>query len=152
MSPSTLLRQATRSLRRAPTFTITASLTLVLGIAATVAMFAIINGVLLRELPYSHPDRLVGAWHDMPPLNMTHIQQTHGTYKTYRAQSKSIENMGLYQTGRENVSEAGGVGEPQRLSSASITATIMPTLKVTPQLGRNFTAEEDLPKGPDVVM
>jgi putative ABC transport system permease protein len=152
MSPTTLLRQAARSLRRAPTYTITASLTLVLGIAATVAMFAIINGVVLRQLPYPQADRLVGAWHDMAPLNMTHVQQTAGTYKTYRALSKSIENMGLYQTGRVNVSEAGGVGEPQRLASAWLTATIVPTLRITPQLGRNFTSEEDLPKGPDVVM
>src|SRR5881394_1189180 len=150
MSPSTLLRQAARSLRRAPTFTITASLTLVLGIAATVAMFSIINGVLLRPLPYPQADRLVGTWHDMPPLNMTHVQQTHGTYKTYRALSKSIDNMGLYQTGRVNVSEPGGAGEPQRLVSAWFTASVMPTLKVTPQLGRNFTEEEDLPKGPEV--
>ena len=61
MSISSFVRPAWRSLRRAPAFTITAAMTLVIGIAATVAIFALVNGVLLRPLPYGNPDRLVGA-------------------------------------------------------------------------------------------
>src|SRR5204863_3290850 len=85
------LRYAWRSLRRTPVFTITASLTLVIGIAASVAIFAVVNGVLLRPLPYGQPDRLVGAWFDMPPLNLHHAQQTQTTYYTFQRVAHTIE-------------------------------------------------------------
>ena len=63
---------AFRSLKRAPLFTITVILALTIGLGSAAAIFAIVNGVLLRPLPYGHPDRLVGAWHDMPALSMHH--------------------------------------------------------------------------------
>jgi putative ABC transport system permease protein len=78
------LRHAARSLRRSPAFSFTAALTLAIGIGATVAIFAVVNGVLLRPLPFGNPDRLVGAWHDMPPLGVTHEPQSASTYFTYR--------------------------------------------------------------------
>lgn len=68
------VRFAIRSLRRTPSFTITAVATLVIGTGAAVATFAVVNSVLLRPLPYKAPDRLVGAWHDFPLLGMTHGQ------------------------------------------------------------------------------
>src|SRR5678815_947412 len=70
MSVSSVVRPAWRSLRRSPAFTITASMTLVIGIGASVAIFALVNGVLLRPLPYGDPDRLVGLWHDLPGVSM----------------------------------------------------------------------------------
>src|SRR5207248_2355999 len=91
------LRHAWRSLHRTPGFSITATLTLVIGIGATVAIFAVVNGVLLRPLPYGSPDRLVGAWHDLPPLSLFHAQQTPGTYATYRKLAHTIDGIALYQ-------------------------------------------------------
>jgi hypothetical protein len=61
------VHHAFRSLRRTPAFTLTAVLTLIIGIGAVAAIFAVVNGVLLKPLPYGNPDRLVGAWHDLPP-------------------------------------------------------------------------------------
>ena len=146
------LRHASRSLRRAPAFSITAVLTLVIGIGAAAAIFAIVNGVLLRPLPYGNPDRLVGAWHDMPPINLHHAQQTASTYFTYKQLAHTIEGIGLYQESAVNVSASGGGSEPQRLTSAWITASLIPVLQVSLQIGRNFTEAEDRPKGPDVVI
>ncbi len=146
------IRHASRSLRRTPAFTLTAMLTLILGIGAVAAIFAVVNGVLLTPLPYGNPDRLVGTWHDLPPLSMTKANQTSATYFTYKKLARSIENIGLYQESAANVSEAGGASEPQRLAAAWITASLIPTLQVAPLLGRNFTDAEDLPRGADAVI
>ena len=142
------IRQAFRSLRRTPAFTLTATLTLTIGIGAVVAIFAVLNGVLLKPLPYGNPDRLVGTWHELPPISIAKANQTAGFYLTYKKLSRSIEDIALYTDGAANVSEAAGAGEPQRLAIGWITASLIPTLQVAPLLGRNFTAAEDLPGGP----
>lgn len=146
------LRHALRSLRRTPAFTLTAIFTLVIGIGATVAIFTVVNRVLLRSLPFGDADRLVGAWHDMPPINLRHIEQGADTYFAYKRHAKSIEGIGIYQDGAVNVADPGGDGEPQRLSAAYISASLIPVLEVPPLLGRAFTEAEDLPNGPDVVV
>ena len=126
-------------------FTITATVTLVIGLAATIAIFAVVNGVLLKPLPYGQPDRLVGAWFDLPPINLTHTQQTQTTYYTFQRLAKTIEGIGVYQEGSANVSDVGGRSEPQRVTVAWVTSTLIPVLKVSPILGRTITAEEDMP-------
>ena len=152
MSLSTFVRPAWRSLRRAPAFSITASLTLVIGIGAAVAIFALIDAVLLRPLPYGHPDRLVGAWHALDGISMGQANQTSATYFTYRKLSRSIESIGVFQDGAANVSESGGGAEPQRIGAGWVSATLIPMLEVPPILGRSFTDAEDLPNGGSVVM
>ena len=152
MSTSSFLRPAWRSLRRAPAFAITAAATLVIGIGAAVAIFALVNGVLLRPLPYGNSDRLVGAWHDLPGVSIHKANQTVKTYLTYKKLSRSIEGIGIYSAEAVNVSEPGGGTEPQRISSAFMTASVIPLLQVSPILGRTFTEAEDLPKGPAVVV
>ena len=152
MSVGQPIRHAWRSLRRTPVFTITASLTLVIGVAAVVAIFAVLNGVLLRPLPYGEPDRLVGTWHDLPPLSLKKTNLTSGLYFTYQRLARTIESIGIYQEGAVNVAEPGGTSEPQRVTSAWITATLIPTLQVSPLLGRTFTDAEDIPNGPNLVI
>lgn len=146
------LRLAWRSLRRTPAFTVSAVLTLVIGIGASEAIFAVINGVLLRPLPYGEPTRLVGTWHALPGVSIEKGNQTSGTYFTYRRFARSIENMGLSQEGAVNLAAPGGDGEPERVASAFITSTLIPTLQVSPLKGRNFTDAEDVPNGPRVVI
>lgn len=152
MSVGQPIRHAWRSLRRTPVFTITASLTLVIGIAASVAIFAVLNGVLLRPLPYGDPDRLVGTWHDLPAISLNKAQQTSATYFTYKRLARSIEDIGVYQEGAVNVAEPGGASEPQRVTSAWVTASLIATLQVSPILGRSFAEAEDIPNGPDLVI
>ena len=151
MSLSSVLKPAWRSLRRSPAFTVTASLTLIIGIGAAVAIFALVNGVLLRPLPYGDPDRLVVPYHSMQLVGLKG-NQTEGTYFTYKKLARSLEAIGVYQRGAVNVSDPRGGGEPQRIGSANITQSVIPILQVPPLVGRSFTEAEDMPKGPNVLL
>jgi putative ABC transport system permease protein len=152
MFDTPLIRHAWRSLLRTPAFTVTAAITLVTGLGAAVAIFAVVNAVLLRPLPYGQPERLVGAWHNLPPLNLNKVNQTVSFYASYKQLAKTIEGIGIYQDGQANVSEPGGVGEPQRLSATFVTHDLLPLFKVSPIRGRTFTMDEDRPNGARVVM
>jgi putative ABC transport system permease protein len=146
------VRHAWRSLRRTPVFTVTASLTLVIGLAAAIAIFAIVNGVLLRPLPYRSADRLIGAWHDLPPINLKKAQQTPSTWLTYKRLARTIEDIGIYQDGSVNVTQPGSAVEPQRVQGAWVSEEVIPVLGVRPLLGSPFTHEQDLPNGPNVAL
>jgi len=147
------LRYAVRSLRRSPAFTVTAIVTLVVGIGAAVAIFAVVNGVLLRPLPYKNPDRLVGAWHDFPLLGMTHGQQAAITYWTYQSQAHTIDGIGVYDESAVNVAfEGNSAGAPQRMTTALFSASLLPVLGVSPIRGRIFTESDDRPGAAPVML
>jgi putative ABC transport system permease protein len=146
------LSYAWRPLRRAPLFSITVVLALTLGLGSASAIFAIVNAVLLRPLPYGHPDRLVGAWHDVPSISLMHTQQTAGTYRTYKKFATTITGIGLYNETAANVSDPDGRSEPERMTEARVTADVIPLLEVSPILGRTFSEAEDGPKGPNVAI
>ena len=152
MSLSSIIRPAWRSLRRSPAFTITASLTLVIGIGASVAIFALVNGVLLRPLPYGNPDRLVVPYHAMQLVGLEKGNQTAGMYWTYKKFAKSLDAIGLVQPNAVNVSDPRGGGEPQRVTTARVTASVIPLMQVSPLMGRTFTEADDAPKGPNVLI
>jgi len=143
---------AGRSLRRAPLFSITVVLALSIGIGSAAAIFAIVNGVLLRPLPFGHPEQLVGAWHDMPPLSLFHAEQTPGTYLTYKRFAHSLAGIGIYQTSSVSIADPNGSGEPERIGGAYLTHEVIPLLEVSPLLGRTFTEEEDRPQGGNVAL
>src|SRR5262249_13751249 len=121
---------AWRTLRRAPVFSAAVVLTLTVGIGAAAAIFTGVNAVLLRPLPFGHPDQLVGAWHDLPPLSMTHAEQTLGTYFTYKRFAHSIQDIAEYQTGTASLTDPDGHFEPQRIDVTWSTANLFPVLEV----------------------
>ena len=141
-----------RSLRRAPIFAATVVLTLTIGIGSAAAIFAVVNAVLLRPLPYREPERLVGVWHDLPPVSLNHVQQTAGTYLTYKRFARSVEGIALYDYGATSVSDPDGRGEPERMAVSWASSNLIPLLGVSPILGRTFSEAEDAPKGPSVVV
>src|SRR4051812_14230481 len=141
-----------RSLRRAPLFSAGVVLTLTIGIGSAAAIFAVVNAVLLRPLPYGHPDRLVGVWHDMPAVSMLHAQQTAGTYLTYKKFARSIEGIALYDAGAANVADPDGRAQPERMTVSWATANLIPLLQVSTILGRSFTDAEDMPDAPSVAV
>lgn len=146
------IRHTLRSLSRTPVFSVTAALTLVLGLAASITIFAVVNAVLLRPLPYGSADRLVGAWHDLPPINLKKATQTPATWLTYQRLAKSIEGIAVYQESAANIGAVGSGGEPQRVQSAWVSYELIPLLQVQPLLGRVIRQEEDVVNGPLVVM
>jgi putative ABC transport system permease protein len=145
------LRHSLRSLRRTPVFSVTAALTLVIGLASAVAIFAVVNAVILRPLPYGNADQLVGAWHDLPPLNLKKATQTPATWLTYQRLARTIEGIGIYQQSAANIGANGG-GEPQRVQSVWVSHEVIPLMQTPPLLGRTFRPEEDVVNGPMVVM
>ena len=143
---------ACRSLARAPLFSVAVVLTLTIGIGAASAIFAVVNAVLLRPLPFEQPDRLIGVWFDMAPINLFHVQQTAATYRTFKQFSRSIEGIAAYQDGSLNVGDPDNRAEPARVSVAWLTANTIPLLGVRPIIGRSISEAEDQPKAPDVAV
>ena len=78
------LRQVLRRLGRAPMFTAIALITLAAAVGANTAVFSVIEGVLLKPLPYPHPDDLVGVWHAAPGLNIGDLNMSPSNYFIYR--------------------------------------------------------------------
>ena len=131
-----------------PVFSAAVVLTLTIGIGSAAAIFAVVNAVLLRPLPYGHPDRLVGAWFDLPPVSLTHAQQTPATYRTFKRFAQTIDGIALYDDESANVSDPDGRAQPERMLVTWATSDLIPLLQVSPMLGRAFTESEDVPKGP----
>jgi len=141
------LRFALRGLKRNPGFTAVAVLTLALGIGANSAMFSIINGVLLRPLPYRDPQNLVllsESWPQFPRLSLSYLN-----YKDWRDQSRSFESVGAV---RNFVMTMTGIEEADRIPAQNVTASLFDLLGVRPELGRLFDATEDKPGAPPVAL
>ena len=143
-------RHAVRSLRRTPVFTMTAMITLLIGISSIVAIFAVVDHVLLQPLPFANPDRLVGAWTDFPPLGMTHSQQAAITYWTYQTQARTVERIGIYDVNSVNVAD--DANAPRHVSTALFTATMFDVLGVPAIRGRVFNDAEDQPGASPVML
>src|SRR5574338_775874 len=112
------LRQMVRGLSSAPGFTLIAVITLALGIGANSAIYSVINGVLLRPLPYPGADRLVSIWHTAPGLNLKDLNAAPATYFTYREEGRSFEDSGIWRTEAVTVTET---GEPEQVRSLMVT-------------------------------
>ena len=144
MSWSQDVRYAARSLRKSPGFTLVAAITLALGVGANTAIFSVVNAVMLRPLPFSNPGQLVRIWESNVERGRPTFATSHPNFLDWRAQAKSfqamaaMDNIGLTWTSG---------GEAEVLLGMRVTATFLPTLQVTPILGRNFLDEEDRPGG-----
>ncbi len=132
------LRFAFRQLRKSPGFALTVVLTLALGIGATTAIFSLVEGILLRPLPFSDPDSLV--------LLGDHLREGPGISVTareieiYRNASSAFASVGGYITTSYELS---GGATPEEVNAARFTASVFPTLGVQPILGRIFTPQEE---------
>ncbi len=141
------LRFALRGLMRSPAFTAIAVLTLALGIGANTAIFSVVNGVLLRALPYERPERLAMIWghRNQQPLAELSVPE----YWDLRERTRAFAGVAAFADGNLNLT---GIGTPERLRAGYFTASTTALLGVAPAVGRGFTAEEDLPGGPPVVL
>lgn len=135
------LRLALRQLRRTPGFALTVVLTLALGIGATTAIFSLVEGVLLRPLPFHDPDGLVSIGDSLnAETNFDNAGVTALEIGTYARDTTSFASLGGY-TG--NSEELSGHGEPAQVNATRMTAGVFPTLGIAPLMGRVFTQRED---------
>ena len=134
------LRHAVRGFLRTPAFTVTAVLTLALGIGATTAMVALVNAVLLRPLPYPDAGRLVAIGHALPGVGIEDAGQSEGTYQHYRKHNRAFDQIGVYFENFVNLTTGGA--QPERLRVALVTPSVLSMLGVAPQLGRLPTADD----------
>ena len=135
------LRYASRTLRRSPSFTAIAILTLALGIGANTAMFSVVNAVILRPLPYQDPDRLAMLWTNDPKRDIREEGTSYPTFLDWRRQSRAFADMAICSRGNP-VTLTGG-NEPERVMGEAVSANLFPLLGVTPILGRTFSDGEE---------
>ncbi len=143
------LRQIARRLWRAPVFAAITLITLASGVGANIAVFSVVEGVLLKPLPYPHPETLVGVWHTAPGLNLDEVNMAPSNYFIYREQNRTFEDVGIYQGDSVSVT---GRGNPEQVQALDVTDGVLPILGLTPMLGRWFSRADDAPGGPDTVM
>lgn len=142
------LRFGTRSLLRRPGFTAAAVTTLALGIGATVATFSVVNGVLLTPLPYPQPDRLVVLRQVDTRTGSRSRGVDHPDVRFWQAEVPGLRVAG-YEGARPTLT---GMGEPEVVLGADLTDGLLGVFGLKPALGRDLTAEEDVPGGPDVLV
>lgn len=137
------LRYGLRAMRRNPGFATIAVLSLAVGIGATTAIFSIVEGVLLRPLPFADPARLMVLGDTVPGIDMGsngHIGVTIPQILTYERDARGFAALGGFEQAGYEFS---GAGAPAKISAARVTASIFPVLGVMPLMGRTFTQKED---------
>src|SRR4051812_38885640 len=140
------LLYAVRRLFKAPGFTLVATITLALGIGANSAIFSVVNGVLLEPLPYQESERLVGVYHTSEGQRAV---MSGPNFSDIARSATTLESMAAISTGRTILT---GEGEPTRLRIAEVSASLFGVLRVRPEIGRVFNANENTPGATNVVI
>jgi len=143
------LRQVIRRLSRAPLFTAITLLTLAIGIGANTVIFSVVEGVLLKPLPYRHSEQLIGVWHTAPGIGIKDLNMSPSVYFIDREQSTTLQDIGAYDGDSLSVT---GIGDPEHVRGLDVTDGTLPILGVTPTLGRLFTRQDDSPGTPETVL
>ena len=142
------IRFGARMLLRRPGFALAAIVTLALGIGATVSIFSVVNGVLLRPLPFPDSDRLVVFWGVDRETGQRGTTVDHPDIRTWQEQVAGLDVAG-YNTSRPTLT---GFGSPEVVQGAEVTDGLITLLGYAPHLGRDLVAADDVPDGPRVVV
>jgi len=143
------LRQVLRRLGRAPMFTAITLITLAIGVGANTVIFSVVEGVLLKPLPYPHAEQLIGVWHTAPGINIKDLNMAPSIYFIDREQNTTYQDIGVYDGDAFNVT---GAGEPEHIRGLDVTDGTLPLLGVQPALGRLFSRQDDTPAAPPTVI
>ncbi len=147
------IRYGLRSFARNPGFTAIVVGTLALGIGANTAVFSVVNGVLLKPLPYEQPDRLVSVYTRFLPesgFDFNQFALDPREFQDYREQSESMEEVGFYWSGSTTLT---GIGDgAEELRTTAVSASVFRTLRVLPLLGRAFVDDDNAPNAPAVAI
>jgi predicted permease len=132
------LRYGFRVLLKAPGFTIVAVLTLALGIGANAAMFSLVNGVLLRGLPFPEPNRVFIVYSTAPQFSR--MSSSYPNFLDWEKRTRSFSSIAAFRSESFNLT---GQGQPERVPLAMVSASLFRIFDVKPVVGRTFTAEDD---------
>jgi len=143
-------RHASKGMMRNPAFTAAVVVTLALGIGATTAVFSVLEGFLLRPLPFPDPDRLVVVWENDRATGTTRESASPSDYYDFVDRARGFDGFAVYALNSAVLTRP--EADPLRLSSAQVTANLPGILGIHMQLGRGFTPEEDAPGGPQAVI
>jgi hypothetical protein len=137
------VRISLRSMRRTPLASAAVIATLAVAVGANTIVFSIVDGILLKPLPYPDANRLVTLAH-APDLGSAPY-----LYFTEREENRTLEGVGAYNTGTATVT---GRGAPEEVRSLLVTSEVLPVLGISPMLGREFSRGDDSPGSPDTVV
>ena len=148
------LKFTSRRLRKSPAFAITVLLTLSIGIGANTAVFSVVDGVLLKPLPYPDSNQLVALWLDAPGAAglanfEAGLRLSPSMYFTFAENNHSFQSLGIWIPSTANVT---GIAQPEQAKSLMISDGILQTLNVPPAVGRWFSAQDQDSKGAKTVM
>jgi predicted permease len=143
------IRFAFRLFRRSPGFVVIAVLTLALGIGANTAIFSITDAILLRPLPFPDAGRLIRIWQSEPKMGEGRLGAAPPEFAAYRDRTRAFSSVAGYQRASFDLTSGGGA---EHLPGCRATASLFPTLGSRPLAGRTFTAQEELPGAPNVVV
>lgn len=143
------LRHAARWLIANRGFTAVSLIVLGLGIGATTAIFSIVEGVLLKPLPYPHSEQLVALRHTAPGVGIADLDISTSVYLTYRDEGHVFQNVAISTGGSWAIT---GLGEPEKAAGRVVSHDFLNTLRVQPEVGRQFTAADENPDGERTVM
>ncbi len=143
------IRFSFRTLRKSPGFTLFAVLALALGLGANAAIFSVVDAVLLRSLPFRNADRLVEVWEDASHFGFPLALLAPANLVDWKRRNYVFEDMAAL---KGDLYALTGAGTPEQVEGSPITANLFPLLGASPILGRSFSADEDRPGGPRVVL
>ncbi|HEY0704978.1 MAG TPA: ABC transporter permease, partial [Candidatus Acidoferrales bacterium] len=143
------LRYGARMLRRSPGFALVAILTLAIGIGANVIIFSIVDGVLLRPLPFPDSKRIVTVWETDANRNIVHGTASAAELLDWQDLNHSFQGLSGV---RALLFTIAGNGEPEQVWGSQVSGDFFRTLRVTPMIGRDFTAEDEQPGHENVVI
>ena len=143
------LKQVLRRLSRAPLFTAITLITLAVGVGANTVIFSVVEGVLLKPLPYPHAEQLIGVWHSAPGIGFKELNMSPSIYFIDREQNTTLQDIGAYTGDSLDVT---GSGKPEHVQGLDVTDGVLPILGVTPVVGRLFNRRDDSAGAPQTVV
>jgi putative ABC transport system permease protein len=149
MPLATELRQVGGRLTRAPMFTVVTLLTIAIGIGANSAIFSVVNGVILKPLPYPDSGALIAVWQTAPLLKIKQLEVSPSDYFVFREQNHTFQQFGVWTGGSVAVT---GRAAPEQVRCLFVTQGTLDALAVPPALGRWFTAADDDRASPETVI
>src|SRR5579864_5249660 len=143
------LRYAFRTLAKSPAYAALSVLTLALGIGANTAIFSVVNGVLLKPLPYPHPEQLQFISSTFPKLNFDRFWVSVPEDVELKERTRAFQDIGGY---RHGAVKLGAPEQPRRVNSAVVTPELLTVIGVAPMRGRLFTAGDSVPGASNVAI